>query len=162
VQHGTIEAITRFQPEWDSTWDRLLRARYELYGKRDADYLNYKLDQPGRTYHAFLHRDSAGAIDGYVVYRRAKHRTRDLDVVKVCDFVAEPAAARDLLAEAMRFAVHEASGTYGIVGLSAALDAAHFRSTGMWVARAYPVVLAAGVTGDVRVDFFDSDLDDLW
>jgi hypothetical protein len=162
VRHGTIEAITRFQPEWDSTWDRLLRARYELYGKRDADYLNYKLDQPGRTYHAFVHRDSAGAIDGYVVYRRAKHRTRDLDVVKVCDFVAEPAAARDLLAEAMRFAVHEAPGTYGIVGLSAALDAAHFRSTGMWVARAYPVVLAAGVSGDVRVDFFDSDLDDLW
>src|SRR2546430_9427251 len=38
-------------------------------------------------------------------------------------------------------------------------DAPEFRATGMYVARPYPVVLAAGVEGDVRVDFFDSDLD---
>jgi hypothetical protein len=32
----------------------------------------------------------------------------------------------------------------------------------MYVTRPYPVVLAAGVTGQIRVDFFDSDLDNLW
>ncbi len=32
----------------------------------------------------------------------------------------------------------------------------------MYVARPYPVVLSAGVEGAVRVDFFDSDLDNLW
>jgi hypothetical protein len=32
----------------------------------------------------------------------------------------------------------------------------------MYVARPYPVVLAAGIEGRVRVSFFDSDLDNLW
>ena len=161
-RHGTLEAITRFQPAWDATWERLLRGRYELYGMRDAEFLNHKLAQPNRAYSAFLHRDQNGAIDGYAVYRRARHRTRDLDVVKVCDFVGTETAQRDLLAEAMRFALAEAPGTYGIVGLSSSADAPAFRATGMYVARPYPVVLAAGVEGKVRVSFFDSDLDNLW
>jgi len=159
---GKLEAITAFRPEWDATWDGLLRQQYELYGKREAEFLNHKLAQPNRTYFTFLHRDAAGAVDGYIVYRRAKHRTRDLDLVKICDFVASPSAQRDLLAEAMRYALTEAPGTYGIVGLSSTLDGPAFRSTGMYVARPYPVVLAAGVTGRPRVSFFDSDLDNLW
>jgi hypothetical protein len=159
---GTLERITEFLPQWDQTWDDLLRRSYEAYGKRDADYLNYKLAQPNRTYHAFLHRDDSGTIDGYVVYRRARHRVRDLDLVKICDFVGTSTAKRDMFAEAMRFAIEEAPGTYGIVGLSAVTDAREFRNAGMWVVRPYPVVLAAGVEGQVRVDFFDSDLDDLW
>ncbi len=159
---GTLEAIEQFRPEWDGIWDGLMKRRYELYGKRDAAFLNYKLAQPNREYHSFLHRDASRAIDGYAVYRRARHRVRDLDLVKVCDFVGSPTAQADLLAEAMRFALHEASGTYGIVGLSAAGDAPAFRSVGMYVARPYPVVVAAGVEGRIRVDFFDSDLDNLW
>jgi hypothetical protein len=162
VRHGTLEPITRFLPEWDPIWDALLAQQYELYGKRDADYLNYKLAQPHRQYFSYLHRDPSGAIDGYIVYRRARHRARDLDLVKVCSFVASPTAKLDLLAEAMRFALTEARGTYGIVGLSAVSDAPAFRAAGMYVARAYPVVLAAGIEGRIRVDFFDSDLDDLW
>jgi len=162
VRFGTLEAITRFLPEWDTIWDDLMRQQYELYGKRDAEFLNYKLAQPNRTYYTFLHRDPAGAIDGFIVYRRAKHLVKDMDLVKICAVVGSHTAKRDLLAEAMRFAVNEASGTYGIVGLSSALDAQEFKSTGMYVARPYPVVLAAGVEGRIRVDFFDSDLDNLW
>ena len=162
ARYGTLERITKFLPQWDQIWDGLLRRNYEAYGKRDADYLNYKLAQPNRTYHAFLHHDTAGAIDGYLVYRRARHRVRDLDLVKICDFAASRTAMRDLFAEAMRFATDDAHGTYGIVGLSASTDAPEFGYAGMWVRRPYPVVLAAGVAGKVRVDFFDSDLDDLW
>ncbi len=162
VRFGTLEPISRFNPEWDSVWDGLMRQQYGLYGKRDAEFLNYKLAQPNRSYFTFLHRDAAGAVDGYIVYRRARHRVRDLDVVKICDFVGSRTARLDMLAEAMRFATSEARGTYGIVGLSAAAEAPEFRTTGMYVTRPYPVVLAAGVEGRVRVDFFDSDLDNLW
>ena len=162
VRFGTLEAITRFRPEWDAVWNDLLKQQYELYGTRDAAFLSYKLAQPNRKYFAFLHRDPAGAIDGYIVYRRAKHLARDMDLVKICDFVGSPTAKRDMFAEAMRYAVDDAAGTYGIVGLSSTCDAPEFRATGMYVARPYPVVLAAGVEGDVRVDFFDSDLDNLW
>ena len=73
-----------------------------------------------------------------------------------------PPIADKGLTAAMCYAVQEAAGTYGIVGLSSTRDAAEFRATGMYVARPYPVVLAAGVEGAVRVDFFDSDLDNLW
>ncbi len=162
VRYGTLEAITRFQPEWDGIWDRLLREQYELYGMRDAAFLNYKLAQPNRTYFTFLHRDGAGAIDGFVVYRRAKHHVKDMDLVKVCALVGTRTARLDLLAEAMRFALADARGTYGIVGLSSVKDTAEFRAAGMYVTRPYPVVLAAGVAGAIRVDFFDSDLDNLW
>lgn len=160
---GMLERITRFDPAWDGTWDRLLRARYELAGTRTADYLNYKLAQPRRDYHAYVHRAADGAPDGYVVFRRARHLTRDLDVVKVCDFVAHDGNVDALLAAAMRFAREERrNGTYGIVGLSAMVDAHAMRRAGLWVKRPYPVVLAGGVDGAVRVSFFDSDLDDLW
>ncbi len=162
IRYGTLERITRFLPEWDAIWDRLLKEQYELYGVRDAAFLNYKLAQPNRTYSTFLHRDRADAIDGFVVYRRAKHNVKDMDLVKVCAMVGSRTARQDLLAEAMRFALEDARGTYGIVGLSATTDAPEFRRAGMYVTRPYPVVLAAGVGGDVRVDFFDSDLDNLW
>lgn len=162
VRHGALERITRFLPEWDAIWDRLMKEQFELYGMRDAAFLNYKLAQPNRTYCTFLHRDRAGAIDGFVVYRRAKHRVKDMDLVKVCALVGSRTARQDLLAEAMRFAVEDARGTYGIVGLSSVADAPEFRSVGMYVTRPYPVVLAAGVAGQIRVDFFDSDLDNLW
>jgi len=162
VRFGTLEPITRFRPEWDAIWDDLLKRRYELYGKRGAEYLNYKLAQPKRTYVTFLHRDRAGAIDGYIVYRRARHLVKDMDLVKVCSFVGSPTATRDLLAEAMRCALDDARGTYGVVGLSSTVDAPAFRSAGMYIVRPYPVVLAAGIAGRIRVDFFDSDLDNLW
>ncbi len=140
----------------------MLKQQYESYGTRDAAFLNYKIAQPNRQYFTLLHRDLAGAIDGYVVYRRAKHLVRDMDLVKICDFVGSRTAKRDMFAAAMRYAVQEAAGTYGIVGLSSTRDAPDFRATGMYVARPYPVVLSAGVEGAVRVDFFDSDLDNLW
>lgn len=162
ARYGTLERITRFRPEWDRIWDSLMQQQYELYGRRDAEFLNYKLAQPNRSYHAFLHRDRSGAVDGYIVYRRAKHLVRDMDLVKICDFVGSRSAKRDMFAEAMRFAMHDAPGTYGIVGLSSTVDAPEFRSVGMYVSRPYPVVLAAGVEGRIRVDFFDSDLDNLW
>ncbi|MEX2181152.1 MAG: hypothetical protein WD771_03875 [Gemmatimonadaceae bacterium] len=162
ARHGQNEAIASFDGAWDRTWDALLRARYELYGKRDADFLNYKLAQPNRTYRAFIHRNAAGTVDGYIVFRRARHITRDLDLVKVCDVVGAELTQRDLLTEVTRFAATDARGTYGIVALSGTADAAAFRSAGLFVARPYPVVVAAAVPGRMRVSFFDSDLDDLW
>ena len=162
IRFGSVEAIPRFLPEWDATWERLLKARYEFYGKRDAEYLNYKLEQPNRVYRTFVHRDRAGAIDGYIVYRRARHLVRDMDLVKICDFVGSAAALADLFASAMRYATSEARGTYGIVALSSVVDAAALRAAGLYLARPYPVVVAAGVPGKMRVSFFDSDLDDLW
>ncbi len=162
VRYGALERIDRFRPEWDAVWDGLMREQYELYGKRDAEFLNYKLAQPRREYFTFVHRDRSGRLDGYVVYRRARHNVRDLDLVKICDFVGSHEAKLDMLAEAMRFAVRDASAAYGIVGLSSTLDTPEFRAAGMYIARPYPVVLAAGVEGRIRVDFFDSDLDNLW
>lgn len=157
------ERIERFDAAWDATWDRLLRARYELSGTRTADYLNYKLSQPRREYHTRVHRDAEGTVDGYLVWRRAKHLTRDLDLVKICDFVGTDAALDALLPEAVRFARDEqARGTYGIVALSAMRDAPALKRAGLWVRRPYPVVLAGGTEGAIRVSFFDSDLDDLW
>ena len=162
VRFGTLEAITQFRSDWDPVWDGLMKQQYDGYGKRDAEFLNYKLTQPDRKYFAFLHRDMGGAIDGYIVYRRAKHHVRDMDLVKICDVVGSAPARRDMFAEAMRYALNDAPGTYGIVGLGSVIDAPEFRSTGMYVVRPYPVVLAAGVEGRVRVTFFDSDLDNLW
>jgi hypothetical protein len=163
VEHGTFQAITQFDPSWDATWDRLLKARYDLSGARNAFYLNYKLRQPRREYHTYLHRDHNGTIDGYIVFRRARHLTRDLDIVKICDFVGEDPAVSDLLTVAMAYAfAARERGAYGIVGLSGVEDTALFRRAGLWVARPYPVVLAAPVEGRIRVSFFDSDLDDLW
>ena len=161
-RHGSLEGIDRFHAEWDRIWDTYMKEQYELYGARDADFLNHKLAQPNRAYYTFLHRDPSGGLDGFIVYRRAKHLTRDMDLVKVCAFAGSTTAKQDLLAEAMRFALRDAPGTYGIVGLSSAADEPVFRSVGMYVARPYPVVLAAGVEGRIRVDFFDSDLDNLW
>ncbi|OGT96742.1 MAG: hypothetical protein A3I79_01965 [Gemmatimonadetes bacterium RIFCSPLOWO2_02_FULL_71_11] len=162
VRFGTLEPITRFLPEWDSIWDDLMEQQYELFGTRGAEFLNYKLAQPNRKYFTYLHRDPSGAIDGYIVYRRANHLARDMDLVKICAFVGSRSAKLDMFAEAMRFAISDARGTYGIVGLSSVADAPEFRSTGMYVVRPYPVVLAAGIEGRIRVDFFDSDLDNLW
>jgi len=162
VRHGTLEPITRFLPEWDSIWDNLMKQQYELYGVRDANFLNYKLAQPNRQYFVFVHRSSSGSLDGYIIYRRAKHLVKDMDLVRVCDLVGSRTAKRDLLAKAMHFALHEAPATYGIVGLSSALDEQSFKSVGMFITRKYPVVLAAGVEGKIHVSLFDSDLDNLW
>jgi hypothetical protein len=161
-RHGELEQVRGFQAEWDPVWDRLLRADYELFGRRDADFLNYKLAQPDRDYRAFVHRDRTGDLDGFVVYRRARHNSRDMDLVKICAFVGTRSAKEDMFGEAIRFAREEAEGTYGVVGLSAQSDAAAFRSAGLYLAKPYPIVVAAGVAGRIRVDFFDSDLDDLW
>ena len=45
---------------------------------------------------------------------------------------------------------------------SAAAGAPESRPAGLYAPLPYPVVLAAGIAGRVRVDFFDSDLDNLW
>ncbi|MFZ1685626.1 MAG: hypothetical protein WAU88_16030 [Candidatus Zixiibacteriota bacterium] len=162
VRFGTIEKITKFLPEWDPIWDGIMKGLYEFYGARDAEFLNYKIAQPNRDYHTMIHREPGGEIDGYIIYRRAKHLVKDMDLVKICDFVGTRTAKRDLFADAMRFAVEEAKGVYGIVGLSSVADEQEFKSTGMYIARPYPVVVAAGVEGKIRVSFFDSDLDNLW
>ena len=162
IRHGALEPVSQFLTEWDGIWDGLLKHQYEFYGVRNADFLNYKLAQPNRQYFTFVHKDTSGIVDGYIIYRRAKHLVKDMDLVRVCDMVGSRTARQDLLAKAMEFALKDSPGTYGIVGLSSALDEQSFKSAGMFVTRKYPVVLAAGVAGQVRVTLFDSDLDNLW
>jgi len=86
-----------------------------------------------------------------------------MDLVKVCALVGTRTARRDLLAEAMRFALADARGPMASWGLSSVKDAPEFRAAGCTSRAPTPVVLAArSVAGAIRVDFFDSDLDNLW
>ena len=62
VRHGTLEKISRFLPEWDATWDSLMKQQYELYGARTAEFLNHKLAQPDRQYLSFVHRAASVTV----------------------------------------------------------------------------------------------------
>jgi hypothetical protein len=152
---GRVERVTRFLPEWDQTWARLLSEQHELYGARDAEFLNYKLTQPNRDYHVYTH-----AAGGYVIFRLAKHRTRDLSLVKVCDLVADEQARGDLLALATNFAYEVKA--YGIVALGSADEESSYRKAGLFIARQYPVTMPPHITAGMRITFFESDLDNLW
>jgi hypothetical protein len=156
---NNIEKIERFDPAWDDIWDRLMFNQFELYGVRDAEFLNYKLAQPNREYRTYVHR-SNDAIDGYIIYRHASHRARDLDLVKVCDLVGTYEAKLDLVSLAMKFAYDVKA--YGIVAIGANEDKKMYRKAGMYVARPYVIAMPAHITAKMHVTFFDSDLDNLW
>jgi hypothetical protein len=115
IPSGKIEKISKFDPSWDSRWDSILRGQYELYGSRNAEFLNYKLSQPNKDYHVYLHPD-----DGYVIFRQAKHLTKDLHIVKICDLVGTEKARMDLIDIAVKYA--REIDAYGVVALSSYVD----------------------------------------
>ncbi len=154
-KHGEVRKIDSFKPEWDARWDDLLSRQYELYGKRDAEYLNHKLAQPNRDYHVYTHSDG-----GYIVFRQAIRRTGDLNLVKVCDLVGTPQARADLLTFAVKYTYD--IGAYGVVAMGAASDRGTYRKAGLYISRRYPIVMSPEIKARMHISFFDSDLDNLW
>jgi hypothetical protein len=152
---GSAEKIERFKDEWDAIWDRHLSEQYELYGVRNAAYLNYKLSQPNRDYRVYVYGSS-----GYIVFRIARHRIRDLKLTKICDLVGSYKEKLDLLSLAVDFAYR--SDSHGIVAISSVDDESMFRKAGLYISRSYPVMMPRDMTAKMHVTFFDSDLDNLW
>jgi hypothetical protein len=155
VKREKIKKIGEFKPEWDEKWDKLMSEQHELYGIRNAEFLNYKLTQPNRDYHVYIHPD-----DGYIIFRHAIHRIRDLNLVKVCDLVGTEEAKVDLVSLAVDFA--DAVKAYGVVALGSFEEEKTYKKAGMCLSRPYPVTLRPHITAKMRVTFFDSDLDNLW
>ena len=150
-----INWIDRFESRWDHIWDRTLCRQYELYGIRNAEYLNHKLSQPNREYSAFW--DSAG---GYIILRKAIHPLQSLTLIKVCDLVGTSDSKKRLLRIGMKYLYHEKAD--GIVALGSAQDRKIYRSVGMYISKPYPVCLHKSIKAKIHISFFDSDLDNLW
>lgn len=155
TKFGKVEKIKEFKPEWDEKWDELLSEQYELYGVRDARYLNYKLTQPNRDYHVYTHSDN-----GYIIFRHATHRIKDLNLVKVCDLVSTEKAKADLISLAVSFAYDVRA--YGIVALGAYEDEKTYKKGGLYISKPYPIAMRPHITAKMHISFFDSDLDNLW
>jgi hypothetical protein len=158
--NGHIEKVQEFNPDLDDIWGRLLSWRYELYGERTAQFLNYKIRQPHKTYQAFIHKDLQGAVDGYIIYRLARNRLKELSIIKVCDLVGSDYARAALLARAMEYA--RESKVDGIVSLGSARDMGSYKRQGLWLSRPLPVGVRPEFKGKMHLSFFDSDLDNLW
>ncbi len=155
IRDDKIKKIEYFKPEWDNLWDSILYDQYELFGIRNAEFLNYKLKQPKRGYHVYTHSDS-----GYIIFRNAEHRKRDLKLVKICDLVGTETAKRDLLRVSMKFLYEQRA--YGIVALAAASDEEIYRKAGLYISKPYPMALQKRIKAKMHITFFDSDLDNLW
>lgn len=150
-----ISWIGKFDSNLDYMIDSILYDQYELYGVRDARYLNYKLAQPNREYYVFRH-----VTGGYAILRKAKHPTKDLTLIKVCDLVGSDSVRQQLLRLAMKYLYHAKAD--GIVALGSAKDRKLYRSVGMYISKPYPICLHKSIKAKVHVSFFDSDLDNLW
>jgi hypothetical protein len=150
-----IKKISSFDSSWDSLWDSMLFEKYELYGRRDAEFLNYKLSQPGKDYITYLHLEG-----GYIIIREARHFTRDLYIMKICDLVGTDAARADLIGMAIDHAAK--AKVYGIVALGSISDESFYKECGLFVTRSYVITLPPDITAKMHVTFFDADLDNLW
>ncbi|MCB2231683.1 hypothetical protein KQH82_13270 [bacterium] len=150
-----LKKIDCFDPADDRRWDELLAKLHGLYGVRDADFLNYKLSQPNRDYHVYTH-----PRGGYIIFRLAEHRTRDMKLVKICDLTGEDGVKRELIEPAVRFACER--NAYGIVAVGGVEEASVYRRAGLWVDRQYNLALPPHISASMRVTFFDADLDNLW
>jgi len=162
-QKQTIDhakAIRRFDPAWDPIWLRNLSLHYHNFGERTAEYLNYKIAQPNKQYKNYIHLDRLGNPDGYIIFRYAQHRTKDLRLVKVCDLVGTAVARKEMIQLAFEYAGQQEA--YGIVALGSVTDAKLFRIGGMWLKQSYTVVFPNQLAGATQISFFDSDLDNLW
>jgi hypothetical protein len=145
----------KFDKSQDKLWDNLLSQQYKLYGIRSSKYINYKLSQPNRNYQVYFHSDG-----GYIIFRIADHRIRDLRIVKVCDLVGNDRIKVELLKIAINYAIK--NNVYGIVALSSKRDFQIFRKVGMYIKSPYLIALRPPITAKMHVTFFDADLDNLW
>lgn len=150
-----IKAITKFEQSWDNEWNSLLSSKYELYGERTSEYLNFKLTQPEKNYHVHIHPDR-----GYIIFREAKHHVRDIRIVKICELVGTEIAKLDLIGLALDFA--KKAKVYGIVALGSVNDASFYRKCGLFISRPFVVTLKPRITAKIHITFFDADLDHLW
>jgi len=158
--YRNIETIESFRDSWDSIWEKYLSEQYELFGVRNAGYLNHKLAQPKREYCSAVHKSGDGTVDGYIVFRIARHPKGVLNLLKICDVVGSSEAKLELIS----FANSRAAGENldGVTAMSSQRDQRLFRRAGLFVARPYSILLPKGVDNEVHVSFFDSDLDNLW
>lgn len=162
INRGFCRKIDKFESEWNIIWQRILEETYQLYGERNSDYLNYKLSQPGKEYivNLFYSDEKSELPEGYIIYRLAKHETKDLRLIKICDYVGTIDAKVRLISEAIKFAY--ANESYGIVAIGGIEDKSLFRLLGLYVAKPYPIALSPTIKTKMHITFFDSDLDDLW
>ena len=163
VKREKVERIKEFKPEWDEKWDKLMYEQYEIYGIRNAEFLNYKLTQPNRDYHVYIHSDDdilSQSKDGYIIFRHAIHRTRDLNLVKVCDLVGTEGAKVDLVSLAVDFA--DEVKAYGVVALGSFDEEKTYKKAGMCISKPYPITMRPHITAKMHISFFESDLDNLW
>jgi hypothetical protein len=152
---GGMRRIERFDPKDDPTWLKWLSNRYGMFAKRDADYLNYKLEQPYRKYNVFIHENERHEADGYIVWRQAVHPTTGFTIIKIGDLVGSDAARNAAVATVPM------EGD-AVMALGSALDRDFYRRAGLWLSIPYTVVIPPGHEEKVHVSFFDSDLDDMW
>jgi len=150
-----VEKITKFEPEWDELWEKLKCEQYELYGIRTADFLNYKLSQPGKEYHVYKHKN-----DGYIIFRLATHPLKDLRLVKICDMAGTSETKPDLISLAMSYAYEVKAD--GIVAMAADVDKPIYKKAGMFISEPKPLVISPHLKKQLHITFFDSDLDHLW
>ena len=155
-----IKEISSFESSWDNIWDKYLSEQYIFYGIRNAEYLNYKINQPGKSYKSFLYYDSDGKIKGYIIFRVAKNSIKNISLLKVCDLVGSQKARIELLNIAMKHA--REYHVDGIISLSSRSDKKIFKKCGLWITRKYPVVLPPELNKSIHITFFESDLDHLW
>jgi hypothetical protein len=157
---GPIREIAKFDAAWDGRWQELLARRYAVFGSRTAAFLNYKMSQPHKRYYAFMHDDGRGEPDGYIIFRQARHNTKDLNIVRICDLVGTDVARGDLIARALAFAAE--IGVDGVVAVSSTRDRGFFRKSGLWLEKDLPIGLKPELACKIHLSFFDSDLDNLW
>jgi hypothetical protein len=158
--HGQLSEISQFDKTQDSLWQKLLSSQYTAYGERKAAFLNYKMSQPGKKYFAYIHENPAGQIDGYIILREARHNTRNLHILKICELTGTTDSKLDLLTKATSMA--EELKVDGVVAVSSSRDSATFKRAGLWLQTALPIGVKPELAGKMHLTFFDSDLDNLW
>lgn len=152
---GRIKQIERFDAKDDPTWSYWLSQRYGMFAQRDAEYLNYKLEQPYRQYQVYTHENYRQEADGYVVWRQASHPKTGFRITKICDIVGSDLARRAVVSTVPLIGD-------AVMALGSASDRKFYRRAGLWLSIPYTVVTPPGHKEQVHVSFFDSDLDDMW
>jgi hypothetical protein len=105
--------------------------------------------------------------DGYMIFRGARHFTKDMLLMKICDYGGSPKAKQYLFSlyaqqQSTDLYAQQQSTEYGIVALGGVEDRQIFRRAGLWISKPYPIVTHQSITEKMHVTFFDSDLDNLW
>jgi len=151
-----IHKIYQFDSLLDDCWGSSLQSKKELYGERNAEFLNYKISQPNKDYHCYIHDCS-----GYIIFRKASHKTKDLMIVRICDLVGTYEAKVVLLLKAIKYAYEIEADA--VVGISSNSETHIYYNAGMYLHRPYPICLPPHIDKvEVHITMFDSDLDNLW